>query len=78
MTKKIECSHCSKKETKTRIVIERKPLVRLVLPDDEYDEFYCTNIIKHRKKGSSSSVWIEEECRNRTLIKKKYLKDEGR
>lgn len=68
---KVKCNHC-KEDTAMRVVIKRYPLEKLVLPN-EYDEFYCTNIIKFRKKNRNN--WIEEECRNRVLIKKEYLKD---
>lgn len=70
--KKIECNHC-KKDTEKRIVIKHKPLKKIdvELPDG-YEEWYCTNIIK--KKKGINTIWIEEECRNRLLVKKVLIK----
>ena len=68
----VECSKC-KVDTKTRKVIKRNPLRKIQLP--EYIEYYCCNIIRFKKKGRKVNNWIEEECRNRMLFKKKYLED---
>ena len=58
-------------DTETRVVIKRNPLKKLdtILPDG-YEEFYCCNKIKFKKKGRKVNNWIEEECRNRLLVKK--------
>jgi len=65
----IECRPCQK-DTKKRVVIKRNPLKEIDsdLPDG-YKEYYCSNIIKSKRKISMNE-WFEEECRNHIIVKK--------
>jgi len=67
----IECSKC-KIDTKKRKLIKRYPLSKIdVKNHDGYEEYYCFNTIKTRRKGRKVNQWFEEECRNRILVKKR-------
>lgn len=73
----VECRHC-KENTEKRIVVKCKPLKKLdtILPNG-YEELYCSNSIKTRRvwfthiDGKKEYKWIEEECRNHILVRKK-------
>ena len=71
----VEC-RCCKNNTEKRVVVKRFPLKKTCINLLEgYEEFYCSNIIRTKKKGRDIYEWITEECRNHILIIIHYPKE---